>query len=429
MIYNITLKPVTPFFWGMEQVAELGNKRSYYLKSANYPQQTTILGMIRYQVLAQRGMLSIPDININEASRIIGDSSFSYGSINNFGAILGISPIQLQRGKHKFLLRDREFFNLSKDKDYPIRKAWIELNPIKENEFIQLVTNRKYFSQLIYWPNLNSTGSDYDYWIDKLEFKELLVKEESNLSEKDFPKDVHKTTDALFLDEVIQESEHVGIEKSWDSYILNNAYYKQFFKELQERTPILVNKNPVLYKKIHPQSNWEFSFKLEWDEKIGSDFDDTERLIIMGGEQSVFLMKISDEKNKKSLSEPDIIPILNDSEVYKLLLISDTYISDEQAFYSLPVLVNGQTVRFKNFISKVKSTKQYYVRGEHKYGFDQSSAAYLLKRGTMLYFEDNSSLLEALKLIKSEESFRKIGYNYYKIETEKYHKNDNNSKS
>lgn len=421
MIYNITLKPVTPFFWGIEQVSELGNKRSYYLKSANYPQQSTILGMLRYQALAQYGMLSMHNDKKEDAIKLIGANSFTYGSTNDYGAINQITPVQLQRGEKLFLMRDREFFNLTADNVYTLRKVWLELNSIKQGEFVQSVVAKNKFAQLKYRKEPINPICINESWIDKNEFRELLVEENHYPAETDFPADLLRTYNALSAVEVFQETGRVGIEKAWDSYTLNNAYYKQFFLELQEREPINNAHSPIMFKKLAVDGDWKFSFKLDWDEKKGFEFDITERFITMGGEQSVFLLSASVDEITNSLDSVDAIPALREDEVYKLLLTSDTYIGEEEMLYSLPVLVNGQTVRFRNFISKVKTTKQYFVKGDHKFGFGQSSPSYLLKRGTILYFEDASSLSSALQLIKAENSFRMIGYNHYKIETEKYH--------
>jgi|GEM_PF-2417989 len=421
MIYNITLKPVTPYFWGMEQVTELGNKRSYYLKSANYPQQTTILGMLRYQALAQYGLLNVPENEKVNAGKLIGDSSFIYENTNGYGAIRQISPIQLQRGNLLFLLRDREFFSLNDDKDYPLRKAWIEFKSIKNQEFVQSTVAKNDFTQLIYRKDALSPTCIPDFWIDKNEFKELLVEENHYPAETDFPLNVLKTPFAILADQVFQETGRVGIEKTWDSNTLNNAYYKQFFCESQETEPINNQHSPQMYKKLVADADWKFSFKLNWDENSNFQFNTTARFITMGGEQSVFLLSAVPDNNMNSLNNPISIPAIKDDEVFKVLLTSDTYIKEEESFYKLPLFVNGQTVRFRNFISKVASTKQYYVKGCRNFGFGQSTPSYLLKRGTVLYFKDTTALTDALQLINAESSFRTIGYNHYKIETEKYH--------
>jgi hypothetical protein len=128
MEYIITLKPVTPYFWGMEQVSELGNKRNYYLESALFPQQTAVLGMLRYQALAQFGFLSIPDHFRIDATKLIGDSSFDIANTKGYGAISKISPLQLHKGNSLYLLRSRDFFTFKEDEAHPLRKAWLEIS-------------------------------------------------------------------------------------------------------------------------------------------------------------------------------------------------------------------------------------------------------------------------------------------------------------
>lgn len=421
MEYIITLKPVTPYFWGMEQVSELGNKRNYYLESALFPQQTAVLGMLRYQALAQFGFLSIPDHFRFDATKLIGDSSFDIANTKGYGAISKISPLQLHKGNSLYLLRSRDFFTFKEDEAHPLRKAWLEISAKKSHEFIQSVVAKNQFARLIYRKDAISPTCIPESWIDKYEFKELLIKENYIPVETEIDSDSIQSEFVKDVDKVIQRTGRVGIEKAWEGNTKSNAYYKQFFRELQETELISNNTQPDIHKKMSLNADWKFSFKLDWDETIGFEFDMKERLITMGGEQSVFLLSAKQIKDGKSVDARMDIPDLGRNEVYKLLLTSDTYISNEEGFYKLPILVNGLTVRFKNFISKVATTKQYYVRGEQNHGFDQSTPSYLLKRGSVLYFVDKTSLNKAIIVINNEQAFRLIGYNHYQIEKEKYH--------
>ncbi len=421
MKYSITLKPVTPYFWGMEQVTELGNKRNYYLESALFPQQTAILGMLRYQALAQYGFLSIPDSVKSDARILIGGSSFNSGNTNGYGAIQKISSLQLQKGDDNYLFRSRDYFNLTEDKAHPVRKSWIELAGLKPGEFVQTLIPKNHFAQLIYRKDAISPTCVPVSWIDKNEFMELLILDNHIPVETDIDSSSVQSKYVIKVDKVIQKTGRVGIEKAWEGNTKSNAYYKQYFRELQETMVITDKAQPDFNKKMIIDADWKFTFKMEWDETKGFEFDPTERFITMGGEQSVFLLSAEPDNSTVPVDFLPDIPVLNNDEVYKLLLTSDTFISNEEKFYQLPVLVNGSTVRFRNFISKVDSTKQYSVRGEKHSGFTQSTPSYLLKRGSLLYFADQGSLNDAIRLINQEQAFKAIGYNYYKIETEKYH--------
>jgi len=249
----------------------------------------------------------------------------------------------------------------------------------------------------------------------------LLILDDHIPAETDIDSSSVQSKFVIDVEKVIQRTGRVGIEKAWEGNTKPNAYYKQYFRELQQTSVITAETQPAIHKKMMLDANWKFSFKMEWDETTGFEFNPTKRFITMGGEQSVFLLSAEPNTNAEPIDILPTIPDLKEQEVYKLLLTSDTFISDEEQFYQLPVLVNGSTVRFRNFISKVDTTKQYYVRGERKQGFGQSTPSYLLKRGSLLYFTDKGSLNNAIQLINQEHAFKAIGYNYYKIETEKYH--------
>jgi CRISPR-associated protein Cmr3 len=421
MKYIITLKPVTPYFWGLEQVSELGNKRNYYLESAIFPQQTAILGMLRYQALAQYGFLSIPNSAKADARRLIGESSFNSANTNGYGAIQKISSLQLQKGDDNYLFRSKDYFSLKEDKAYPVRKSWLELAGLKPGEFVQALIPKSHFAQLIYRKDAISPTCVPLPWIDKNEFKELLILDNHILAETDIDSRSVQSKFVIDVDNVIQRTGRVGIEKAWEGNTKSNAYYKQYFRELQETKVIADKTQPEFKTKMMLNADWKFTFKMEWDETTGFEFNPTERFITMGGEQSVFLLSAEPDTSADPIDILPTIPDLEDNEVYKLLLTSDAFISEEEQFYQLPVLVNGSTVRFRNFISRVDTTKQYYVRGEKHSGFTQSTPSYLLKRGSLLYFTDTASLNNAIQLINQELAFKAIGYNYYKIETEKYH--------
>ncbi len=97
MKYLIQLKPVDKFFFGGEITFEDNSSQSNYLvRSEKYPQQTSILGMLRYQILKQKNLLkeTYSDKEKELVKDYIGEKSFSEDSLeNNFGYIREISPV------------------------------------------------------------------------------------------------------------------------------------------------------------------------------------------------------------------------------------------------------------------------------------------------------------------------------------------------
>jgi len=403
MIYKIKLTPVTPYFFGIEQVSELGNKRSYYVKSALFPQQTTVLGMLRYQLLAQKGILS-PKNNDEyvEVEKIVGAKSFTSNNEKGYGYIKCISPLQLSQKGTIFWYRDREYTMSEKE----LKKLSLESPQEKEVDFsTSLLGMTKDLVLLKY-----NDGEGVKRWIEKDGFVSIMTSCQD---------------DTIYhLDTLFHEPSRVGIEKSWEGETKSNAYYKQFFKELTELQPISkinggdIKATPELLAKKKIKSGWEFCFEAEIDNKF--ILDCTDRFVSMGGEQSQFIMSAEPLERKSELTDvnDDKLPDLDSNEVYKLLLISDTYIDDEKSFYHYPFFVNAEIVRFRNFVSDVRKTENYTVRGERKKGFTQSFASYLLKKGSVFYFRERKSLNGAIQQIKEQKAFRDIGYNYYIIEKE-----------
>lgn len=96
--YQIKLTPVDTFFFGGEKHVEKDGKpeTNYFVESNLYPQQTTLLGLLRYYLLLKK-----PSVFSNnkitdktEAVKIIGEKSFDFsGKSNNFGKINQISPL------------------------------------------------------------------------------------------------------------------------------------------------------------------------------------------------------------------------------------------------------------------------------------------------------------------------------------------------
>jgi len=78
----ITLKPLMPFFFGYENT--FGKKgTTYYVKSALFPQQSAILGMLRREILLQAGLLTRKlrdewvDLDKSEiAKKLVGSGKF-----------------------------------------------------------------------------------------------------------------------------------------------------------------------------------------------------------------------------------------------------------------------------------------------------------------------------------------------------------------
>jgi len=106
--YLITLRPIDSYFFGGAITFGDGGNLNYLVKSEKMPQQTTILGMLRKEILKQHGPYhkNINDYTNEEKVKIyekIGKLPFSEKGPNDFGAIKSISPIYIKDGKIHYI--------------------------------------------------------------------------------------------------------------------------------------------------------------------------------------------------------------------------------------------------------------------------------------------------------------------------------------
>ena len=108
--YQITLTPIDRFFFGGDMTFQVGkdekddfNERysSYIIRSLMYPQQTSLLGMLRFLILRNAGEDVFKDgkiVDKTKAKALIGGKSFSVNSDheeNDFGMIKSLTHIRI----------------------------------------------------------------------------------------------------------------------------------------------------------------------------------------------------------------------------------------------------------------------------------------------------------------------------------------------
>lgn len=123
--YRVEFKPLAPYTFGTEQGLKFDGanetgKESYIATSNLEPDQTTLLGTLRYLVLRKKGFLNT-DFNYKDKEKqdsvkaFIGGKSFQFQfeAKQEFGVINKISPIFLWDGKSIFI--KNPFCNSVKD--------------------------------------------------------------------------------------------------------------------------------------------------------------------------------------------------------------------------------------------------------------------------------------------------------------------------
>lgn len=127
--YQITLTPVDKFFFGGDMTFQVGSDendefntqfKSYIIKSSLFPQQTSLVGMLRFLILRNGGKKVFENghiTNKDNAKELIGGRSFSVNDThceNKFGVIKQVSHVRVRRTKNNETI-DLEFAPLFKE--------------------------------------------------------------------------------------------------------------------------------------------------------------------------------------------------------------------------------------------------------------------------------------------------------------------------
>jgi len=394
--YLIRLKPVGKYFFGGERTFGSDNT-NYLVRSRYFPQQTALLGLLRYQILKEKGWLSSANKPVPpEAAGFIGKHSFKLNNnaANAFGKIDSLSHLfLLKNGKERYEIAPRDVCirNLHEDKKDD-KEVPFKIN--NENK-IPLLEQDAGDDKLGFSPK--------DYHTENITDGEKLIPFE-NTGEKDGkPK-----YDSPFI-----EHHQVGILKRKNQAPKDNrdedktadekGFYKQYFYTLHDA--------------------YEFAFVAELNEDILTENKGT--IVNFGGQRSRFRMTI-----EKVNQAPKAVEFKNENPDYdKIMLLSDAYISPE--IYDDCVLALTETQEFRCIVSSVTATTDYNnvprennasennnissnkeVKKQDKTKLRKSAKLNLLKKGSVFYCEKDKANAITDEL-KKHEDFRQIGYNQF----------------
>ncbi len=363
----ITLKPLKPYFFGGEQTfGPPGDRSNYFAKSRKLPQQTTLLGMLRYELLALKGLLNNKDKK--KANLIIGGKSFN-GEVEDFGLIEKLSALFLMKKNTPYL---------------PLPKAHFygEKNVLRNYDLHVLGTPESPSAFML----RDDKGNNYTA---KNHFAEAWINTEDE-------KEVIKES------KIFQSSDKVGIRKTKTGKTEEHAFFKQRYYAMVQ--------------------DWKMAFILSFktdDEVVCNFFSIGQKhQVELGGEGSVFLMEI-----KSAVTEPTLPQGYPRSTAYqKLILKSDAYVKDLSALYDRAVFSITEPVSFRNIRSSNSDKKDFRWSKLDRSGQENKTAPYksglhfLLSRGAIFFCEN----AEAFSAHLRHSAFQKIGYNQFDI----IHKNE-----
>lgn len=356
--YLVRLKPLDSYFFSGRETFNYSNgkkitdenKVNYYVKSEYFPQQTTLLGVIRKEILIKKELYKENrkdySKDYEEVVNIvdnIGNGSFTVceNSLNKegFGKIKSISPVFLYRNGSLFTTSPLDYglkFSKEKNKnknscfDNDIKKFIPELSEYKAKEGL----NKKIIS-------FNPHEIVYNY------------------------------------EDVFKKDERVGIKvKS-----VEKGFYRQLNYKLKD--------------------NFEFCFFIELSEEI-FDSKELDSIVYVGGEGRPFRLKIKEDKR---LVVGNIININNKNDTNKrIVCIGDVLLkgNEYKRLKKYSDFILGEVSFFKNFV---------YDYNNKKNSEKKVSPYLLLKRGSVIYCDGKDNQKEIKKIIDNK--IRKvIGYNY-----------------
>ncbi|MCY1634985.1 type III-B CRISPR module-associated Cmr3 family protein [Marinifilum sp. D737] len=384
-LYKIQLIPQGSFFFGNENTFG-DNNQNYFVRSNYFPQQTSLLGMLRYELLK-----SSPEVFKNNkitdkvgAINLIGAQSFvNEKKRGDFGIIKNIYPVFIEDYKHGI-----NWFVKPNDESQLNNKDVLIPNTLKKNANHFLLEN--------YDPKIGFTP----LLARKVQNPKKDEKKDNNFMKFDFEQDengIRTKKSGPFI-----TCEQVGIRKSIGKYRADKeesadnkkGFYKQVTFKLDD--------------------NYCFSFFAELNDTILDT--QKERYIQLGGEKSTFKMDIVeiDTTDISNSIENTYYITAKAPEIYKkVILLSDAFLNLNQIEKSCFHISN--TVSFRCISTTVKETSDYVNMSKSKgSSLYKSKNINLISKGSVFFFDaktENETILEIFK----NECFQQIGYNHIQI--------------
>lgn len=375
--YKISLRPLGPFYFGNERTFG-ANNADYFATSNYFPQQTTLLGVLRYRLLEMRGWLSdTPGHQVpppGQQIALIGNRGFdakNTSTTQQFGAIRQLSPILIENEEGTLFPGP-----LNNGYSFSSKKA-------KEKEEAGVIWTSNNGGQRDYIPRL----ANYDY---------KKPREAHFISSN--PGGTYATYEDIFA-----PYEKVGITKQKENEPNQKAFYKQ---------------KMFVFKR----KDYRFTFYALLEEAEGEAlkiFTKRTPRVPMGGERSSYHMTMITETPSLNTLNCYLQQSDQNQTRTQVILLSHSYVKPE-LFKECDFII-GQTQDFRHITSAI-----------HYQGIKKSSGYQLLSKGSVLYPKEKAFNRIHGLLTTDASAFFQIGYNAFvhlekgKVETYTYKLSKNN---
>ncbi|ABR54020.1 CRISPR-associated TM1793 family protein [Methanococcus vannielii SB] len=356
--YLVKLTPIDRYFFGGNETFGDGKNTNYFVRSKEFPQQTSLLGMIKKEILIITGVYKedFKEYREKELENTIGKTFKLSDSNQNHGIINSISPL--------FLLDNENNIYYKAPLDYG-------LTFVKSDGKC----------------NFGNTEKEYLPFFENYDAKK-------GLPNKILSTKILSNRTDYELSEIFKEDVRIGINRKNGE---EDGFYKQIFYRLKE--------------------GLSFAFVLNIDEnnehakKFKIENDSHKNVCYIGADSSGFKLEIKEINDPssyimKNFTENDIQKGETSSKKFKrLLLVSDTFLKEEDycEILNLSEFIIGETEKFRNMDTKSNKKSEKYV---------------FLKRSSVIYSktENSEKIKEKIENgSKCYENLNKIGYNVLKI--------------
>jgi CRISPR-associated protein Cmr3 len=383
--YLISLTPIDHFFFGGENTFSRNrakNKKksemtdeekelkefddqfsSYIIKSNMFPQQTSLLGMLRFLLLKNSPCFENNKIKKecrDKVKELIGKQSFCANESRNFGKITTIFPCFIQReqggsGWKNYLPAPKDFgFDMISFQDE--KSAYFNLQD-KVTAPVISGYNAKKGIQSVFINSGNETLKESDIFI---------------------------------------EDHRIGINRDITTGKTGDKDESGFFKQ-------------VFYRfKNEEKVKFRFAFYADIDERLPQ-----KDIVTLGGDNSQFILETEIQDGKADAILERYRQKINFENCYaKLVLLSDAHIERDKIGNCLFSI--NDTVPFRFLQSSIQTQNYYKFNRSADNLIRNETKINLYQRGSVFYFDDENrckSFKEALESTKSD--FHKIGYSHF----------------
>lgn len=352
--YLVRLTPIDAYFFGGE--VTFGDNlatQNYRVRSNYLPQQSAVLGLMRYEILRQKGCLFENKPKKEDVEKLVGSKGFDptqpqIQSQTSYGIIQRISPLFIEnRSEKRFYTPLPLDYNINVSFDGTINALYngkekplpkIETETIEKKEAFKSKTYDNY----LFWcsPGISEANADSPF-------------------------------EKVRVDEIFKETEQVGIQKQGG----DDAFFKQTLIRLDDK--------------------YNFAFTVEVSEDL--DLEKCPAIVPWGGNQSRF--KIEIEKIDDGFDFCTYFKQLKREN--RLLLLGDAFIPDDTR--------NGIDFIWGNCIDNRYIVRE--VKDGRSWGKPPKSKLFQLQsRGSVIYQKDITTL-SALKEKIENKACMAIGLN------------------